>query len=98
MDGMFHITYDPAQKRYVLLWVDNTGGWSQETATGWEGDKLVFSGDGSMMGQKVTGRDTFIKATDGSFKHTMEAQMNGQWTSMGDETCKKAAAPAAKKE
>src|SRR5689334_10969434 len=28
MEGMFHITYDPGQKQYVLLWMDNTGGYS----------------------------------------------------------------------
>ena len=96
MEGMFHITYDAAAKQYVMLWMDNMGGYAQQTSPGWDGDKVVYTGEGSMMGQKMQARDTFIKNADGSFKHTSEAQMNGQWTSMGEETCKKAApAPAA---
>jgi len=98
MEGMFHITYDAGQKQYVMVWVDNMGGYSQETSTGWDGDKMVFTGEGSMMGQKQQARDTFTKTNDGSsFKHASEVQMNGQWTSMGDETCHKAAAAPAKK-
>jgi len=98
MEGMFHITYDAGQKKYVMVWVDNMGGYSQETATGWDGDKMVYTGEGSMMGQKMQARDTFTKSADGStFKHASEAQMNGQWTPMGEETCRKAAGAAAKK-
>ena len=29
MEGMFHMTYDPGAKQYVLLWVDNMGAYSQ---------------------------------------------------------------------
>jgi Protein of unknown function (DUF1579) len=97
MHGMFHSTYDPGQKKYLLLWVDDMGGYAQQTSPGWEGDKMVYIGEGNMMGQKQQARDTFVKAADGSFKHTGEMQMNGQWTSMGDETCRKAAAGAVKK-
>jgi len=96
MEGMFHMTYDPGPKQYVLLWVDNMGAYSQETATGWEGDKIVFSGETAMGGKKMAVRDTFVKAADGSLKHDWEGQIDGKWTAMGSETCKKAAAPAKK--
>jgi hypothetical protein len=95
-EGMFHTTYDPGQKQYVMVWVDSMGGYSQATSSGWEGDKLVYTGEGSMMGEKTPMRDTFTKTSDTSFKHMGEAQMKGQWTSMGEETCKKAAAAAKK--
>jgi hypothetical protein len=95
-EGMFHTTYDSGQKRYVMLWVDSTGAFSQETAPGWDGDKIVYTGDGTMNGQKMQLRDTFTKTSDG-FKHVAEMQANGQWASMGEETCKKAAAAAAAK-
>jgi hypothetical protein len=95
-EGMFHTTYDPGQKQYVMVWVDSMGGYSQGTSSGWEGDKLVYTGEGTMMGEKMPMRDTFTKNADGSFKHMGEAQMKGQWTSMGEETCKKAAAAAKK--
>src|SRR5687768_9923347 len=47
-EGMYHMTWDPAAKQYVMLWVDNMGGWSQARASGWEGDKIVFTGDSQM--------------------------------------------------
>ena len=28
-EGEFHMTYDPANKNYVMLWVDNMGGWAR---------------------------------------------------------------------
>jgi hypothetical protein len=92
MEGMFHMTYDPGMKQYLMLWVDNMGGRAQETSTGWEGDKIVFAGDAFMGGQKMGSRDTFTKAGASELKHAAEMQVEGKWTSMGDETCKKAAA------
>ena len=89
MEGMFHMTYDPGTKQYVLLWVDNMGAYSHTTSTGWQGDKIVFSGDTSMGGKSMKVRDTFTKAADGSLKHDMEAQIDGKWTSTGTEMCKK---------
>jgi uncharacterized protein DUF1579 len=91
-EGMFHMTYDAANKQYLMLWVDNMGAWSHTTASGWQGDKIVFAGDSMMGGKKFMGRDTFAKGADGSFRHTSEMQLEGKWTAMGDETCKKAAA------
>jgi hypothetical protein len=74
----------------VMFWVDSMGGWSRSTAPGWDGDKLVYTGEGAMVGQKVVGRDTFTKGSDGSLRHTWEMQIDGKWTPVGDETCKKA--------
>jgi Protein of unknown function (DUF1579) len=90
MEGMFHMTYDPGPKQYVLLWVDNMGAYSHETASGWQGDTIVFTGDTSMAGKAMKVRDTFVKAADGSLKHDMEAQIDGKWMATGTETCKKA--------
>jgi hypothetical protein len=96
-EGMFHMTYDPAAKHHLMLWVDNMGGWAQSTAQGWEGDKIVFSGDSYMGGKKFTTRDNFAKAAGGAMKHTSEMQADGKWTQTFEETCHKAAAAAAKK-
>jgi hypothetical protein len=94
MEGMFHMTYDPGAKQYVMLWVDNMGAYSQATATGWQGDKIVFSGETAMGGKKMMVRDTFTKAADGSLKHDMEAQIDGKWMATGSETCRKPAGGA----
>ena len=58
MEGMFHMTYDPGPKQYVMLWVDNMGGYSKETSSGWEGDKIVFSGQTAMGGKQMGTRDS----------------------------------------
>ena len=95
MEGMFHMTYDAGSKQYVMLWVDNMGAYSQETASGWEGDKIAFSGDMAMGGTKMTVRDTFTKGADGTtMTHGWESQINGKWTALGSETCKKQPPPA----
>jgi hypothetical protein len=95
--GQFHTTYDSGKKQFVMLWVDNTGAYSEETAASWQGDTLVYLGEGTMGGQKMQTRDTFVKAADGSFKRSGEAQMNGQWVSMGEETCHHSMPAAPKK-
>jgi uncharacterized protein DUF1579 len=97
MEGMFHMTYDPGPKQYVMLWVDNMGGYAHETSSGWEGDKIVFSGSSAMGGKQVQTRDTFVKSGTASMKHDWEGQIDGKWTPMGSETCKRAAVAAKKK-
>ena len=88
-EGMFHMTWDPAAKDYVMFWVDNMGGWSQTRAPGWQGDKIVFTGDTQMGTQKMKTRDTFVKKADGSMNHFGETEAGGTWTKMMDETCRK---------
>jgi len=63
-------------------WVDNRGGWSQTTSTGWDGDKIVVAGDSFMWGKKMGSRDTSLKKADGSMAHTGKMEMGGKWTAM----------------
>ncbi len=93
LSGMFHETYDAAKKQFVMLWVDNFGVWSTETSTGWDGDKIVYSGEAAMGGERVPVRDTFAKKGETELVHSYEMTMSGQKIA-GDETCKKA--PAAR--
>jgi hypothetical protein len=88
-EGMYHMTWDPAAKGYVMLWVDNMGGWSQARASGWEGDKIVFNGDSQMGTQKMRVRDTFTRKADGTLTHMGEMEAGGRWTKMMDETCRR---------
>ena len=88
MEGRFHVTYDPAAKQFVMMWVDNMGGWAQNTSSGWKGDTMVYTGESHMGPQKMRTRDTFTRAA-GTMKHAWEAELNGKWTPLGEETCKK---------
>jgi len=81
--------YDPAAKKYVSIGADNTGGWINESSTGWEGDKLVFAGDGSMGGQKVSFRETYTKKNDKEITWNGEMKMGKDWISVGSDSCKK---------
>lgn len=91
MEGRFHQTYDVGAKVYVMLWVDNSGGWAQSTSPGWQGDTMVWTGEGVLGGQKVPLRDHFTKKGETRLVHRYEASMDGRWSTMGEETCTKAA-------
>ena len=88
-EGKFHATYDSGMKQFVMLWVDNMGGWSQSMSGGWKGDVLVYEGETHMAGQTMKSRDTFTKSGTASMKHTWDMQADGKWAPVGEETCKK---------
>jgi hypothetical protein len=90
MHGTFHETYDTGKKQFLLLWVDNYGGWATETSPGWNGDKKVYEGEGAMGGKMLPVRDTFVKQGAGQMSHKAEMKLDGRWTILGDEVCKKA--------
>ena len=86
-EGRISVTYDPGLKQFVMLWVDNMGGWAQNTSSGWKGDTLVYEGDGHMGGQTMKGRDTFVKTGQNALKHSWAMQIQGKWVNAGEETC-----------
>jgi hypothetical protein len=88
-EGRFHVTWDSAAKQFLMIWVDNMGGWSQSRSSGWKGDTLVYEGDAHMGGQTMRSRDTFTRSGAGSMRHAWEAQINNKWMPLGEETCKK---------
>ena len=88
-EGRFNVTYDPGKKQFVMLWVDNMGGYSQSASSGWKGETLVYEGEGHMGGQTMKSRDTFIKKGPATMQHTWDVEINGKWVPAGDETCTK---------
>lgn len=88
-EGRFHATYDAGLKQYVMLWVDNMGGWAQSASSGWKGDVMVYEGDSHMGGQTAKGRDTFTKKGPAAMTHTWELQVDGKWVPAGEENCTK---------
>jgi hypothetical protein len=89
---MGNLGFDTKGKQILAFFVDSFGGWSTETSPGWQGDRMVWTGDQVMMGEKGGARDTFVKKGDGEFTHKFEISMKDQWSVIVDETCKKAGA------
>jgi hypothetical protein len=84
-----YIGYDPAAKKYVSLGVDNMGGSVTESSPGWEADKLTFTGDGQMGGQKISFRETYTKKSDKEMIWSGEMKMGKDWIPVGTDTCKR---------
>jgi hypothetical protein len=85
------IGWDSANKHYVWAGVDDTGGWISLTSKGWEGDKLVFDGDGMGMNGKTKMKFTITKGKTPN-EITFEAasqSAKGDWEAPSSEACKK---------
>lgn len=76
-------------KQYSATWVDSFGGSGTQTSPGWDGNKLVLTGNYTSNGQKIPARDTFEQANATTLVHTSEVQANGQWITLQSETCTK---------
>ena len=88
--GQDYITYDGVAKTWNRVMVDGYGGWSTMTSTGWEGDKLVFTGDAMMPGHKMGLRHTITKKGPKEVGSTWEMSMDKKtFTAFVEETCKK---------
>jgi hypothetical protein len=83
------IGYDPAGKKFVATGVDNSGGWVTETSAGWEGDKMVLTGEASLMGQKTPFRESFTKKSDKEMVWQAEAKLGKDFVVLGADVCKK---------
>jgi hypothetical protein len=83
---------DAKDKKFDGWGFDSFGGTSKQESTGWDGDKMVWSGEATMGGQSSGARDTFTKKGNDEVVHMGEMQMNGQWTKIDEETCTRSGA------
>jgi hypothetical protein len=79
-DGTQHTRYD-----------FQPGGMVHLTSKGWDGDKLIFEGDGMIGGQKVATKHTITKKGDNAFDSLVETDGKP----MLEEACTRAAGSAA---
>jgi hypothetical protein len=92
MSMMFHgmVGYDPMGKKFMRNDYDSMGGYLGMSSGGWEGDKLVFNGEGMMMGKMMKVRHTMTKHGDAAFTSTFESiGADGKAMPMGSDECKK---------
>jgi len=71
--------WDDKQKAYKGIWCDSMSPSGCETdSTGrWEGDKLVFTVHGEMMGKRVETKETYTDIKPGSFTLNFETSTDG---------------------
>jgi len=81
--------YDGGTKKYVLSVFDNVGGIVLETSPGWEGERMIASGEGTAMGQRVGFRETFTKKAEKEMAWLGEMKMGKDWMVVGSDTCRR---------
>ena len=81
--------YDAAGKKLVSSGADNMGGWQSATSPGWQGDRLVLSGELSLGGQRLPFRHTFAKKGEREILSTRELKMGKDWITLGTDTCRR---------
>jgi hypothetical protein len=87
--AIYLLGYDASAKHYTSTGFDGFGGRGNETASAWDGDKLSFTGDVVVAGQKLAFRDTFTKVGERQINHVAEFQgSDGKWTTLDEEICK----------
>ncbi len=89
MKARGYLTYDPSSKGFVMLGVDNMGGTSSESTSGWSGDSVTLAGDASMGGRKIPFREVITKHGDREFTWRGEMRMGADWVTLGEDRCKK---------
>ncbi|MBW7884368.1 MAG: DUF1579 family protein [Caldilineaceae bacterium] len=77
--------YDAAAQQFVASWFDSRGGRALQTSPGWEGDRLVFTGEMTSGGYTFPLRDTFVKHSDSAYHHLGEISLEGRWISVDEE-------------
>jgi Protein of unknown function (DUF1579) len=87
--ALYALGYDASAKQFVSTVFDGFGGRGAETASGWDGDKLTFTGDYVLAGKKLGYRETFTKKGEREIDHLGEIQgADGKWVTLDQETCK----------
>ena len=82
--------YDQGAKRFVRAAAGNHGEWDTASAPGWEGDKLVWTGELSGPMGRVPFHHTFTKKGDKEWTHLLELRLpDGKWAPAEEITCKK---------
>ena len=81
--------YDPETGRFGAEWFDSNGGRATQTSTGWEGDRLVFTGQMTYGGSRFALRDTFTRTSPDGFHHLGEVDLGQGWIPVDEERARR---------
>ena len=87
--GHVHWGYDEQTKKLTGYAVNNFGGHEMVESDGWTEDTIVWTGKMSAGGMTVATRDTFVRKGARAVQHKTEAELQGRWMKLNEETCKK---------
>lgn len=81
--------YDPISKGLVGTMVCSSGDVSRATSSGQQGTSIVWTSEGTMMGQPMKMRSTHTWKSPKEMTMVHEVEAGGNWAKMGEDTCKK---------
>jgi hypothetical protein len=75
-----YLGFSPVTKRWTSVTVDGTGNAVSSSATQWAGDRIAFTGDVVVIGEKATLRQTITRRGERAYTVTNEEHMpSGAW-------------------
>ena len=83
------IGFDPSKSELVRTDVDGMGAITHLSSKGWDGDKMVWSGETMSGPQKLVFKETMTKKSDKEVSMTMELGPDGSPAPLGEIVCKK---------
>jgi len=84
-----YLTWDAAARMFVLLGVDNVGGYAQESTAGWNGTVLTLAGESTTGGRRLPFREVITLGGPRELTWRGEIKQGGDWTTLGEDLCKK---------
>lgn len=81
--------WDEENKQFTSVAVDNGGGHFAQSSPGWEKDAITFAGNMHIAGKTMKFHDVFTRVNATKMMHRGEAEIDGKWTKLDEETCTK---------
>lgn len=81
--------WDDDAKAFASVGVDNSGAHFTHSSPGWNGDAITFSGELKIASKMLKFHDVYTKIGATKVMHRGEAEIDGKWTKLDEETCTK---------
>jgi hypothetical protein len=81
--------YDAGGKRFIRAAGSSQGGWDSASSVGWNGDKMVWTGELSSPKGRMPFRQTFTKKGEKEWSFRLELNPAGTWIPLSEVSCKR---------
>jgi hypothetical protein len=82
-----HWGYDVGGKRFIRAAGSNQSGWDSATSVGFNGDKMVWTGDFSGPMGRMPFKQTFTRKSDKEWSFRYELNIQGTWVALSEVSC-----------